>query len=136
MSPDNSCSRARRRVLVVDDDPLLRRYLAAEFQPGYDVLTAENYASAIDLLCVDGEAGVSAVVTDFMFGPGPDGIDLLTEVQRRWPSCVRLLVTGSSPCGRLENALETEVAHHVVSKPWRHGEVLAAVERLTSTGAT
>ncbi len=116
-----------RRVLVVDDDPSIRRALARELQREFEVCLADGYATAIQLL--DGDAGFFAVVSDLMMGPGANGADLLTEVRRRSPRSARLLVSGTVTEGQATCVVEDGVAHEFIGKPWQSGEVLAAIQR-------
>lgn len=113
-------------VLVVDDEPLVRRALARELGAGYVVLEASGPVDALALLD-QGAGRFAAIVTDLAMDGNPNagGLELLAEVARRWPLCVRVLVSGS---------LGTEhgqigAAHVVIATPWRTGEILAAIER-------
>lgn len=70
------------RVLIVDDDPILRTVAA-------EILTQEGHACAE---AADGELALAwlaanpadLVITD-MFMPRKDGLEVLHEVKARWP---------------------------------------------------
>lgn len=72
---------ARRRLLVVDDDPnslfLAQRHL---LNAGYDVVAVGDFAPALEVIERDGTAAFSAVVTDYCM-PGGTGLDLLRRVR-------------------------------------------------------
>ncbi len=81
-----------RRVLLVDDDPLVRETLAMQMESeGYDVLTAEGGTAALALLAA-GEA-VDVLVTDLSM-PGMDGVAVIRAARDRVPNLPAVLLTG------------------------------------------
>jgi len=83
---------AGRRVLVVEDDELVREVLMTSLEDvGFVTLGAENAASAIARL--DQGGGVDALITDFSM-PGMNGLDLIHEVHARKPGLPAILLTG------------------------------------------
>jgi CheY-like chemotaxis protein len=91
-APDRRDRRARRRLLVVDDEPLVaatvRRQLAAEF--------AVDAASGVgDALARIASGRYDAVVCDADM-PGPGGLQLLDALRRDAPELARrlLFITG------------------------------------------
>lgn len=120
--------RPRRRILVVDDDPHVRRALArliGEPHGEFAVLQADGYAEALSLLA--STEGIQAVLSDMSMGPGPGGFELLAEVRRRWPTHARLLVSGTPDVREGEDLVRSGIAHAFLPKPWPPGAVLPAV---------
>lgn len=105
-------------VLVVDDEPLMRRALARELRSAYTVLEAASVEEAMALL--ERAEPVCAVVTDLNM-EGGTGRELLEVVQRRDPLCARVLV---SAVARPQVGEECQT---FVRKPWHDGELRAAV---------
>jgi two-component system response regulator HupR/HoxA len=121
------CSPApRRSVLVVDDHDAVRRALARELGQEFEVLVADGPAAARRTLEI--KAGIIAVVSDLMM-PEPSGLELLADVRDRWAGCVRVLVSGALTPEQAEPIRRAGVAHLVVLKPWRYGELLAALKK-------
>jgi PAS domain S-box-containing protein len=88
---DNTC-RAPARLLLVDDDQLVRSTLAAELRDrGYEVAEAVGGAAALGLL--DAGEWVDLLVTDLSM-PGMDGATLIYESQKRRSGLPAVLVTG------------------------------------------
>jgi signal transduction histidine kinase/FixJ family two-component response regulator len=80
------------RVLVVDDEELLREVLAQNLEDrGYDVLVAASGPEAIALLAA--EEAVDVLVTDLSM-PGMDGVALVRAAQKRRPGLPAVLLTG------------------------------------------
>jgi DNA-binding NtrC family response regulator len=112
-------------VLVVDDEPGILRVLTRELSRDFEVQTARSPSEALGLW--EGEGQVCAVVSDLHMGGGPTGITLLQEVQRRAPTCVRILVSAVERFDQVQDALASGVVHRFLSKPWLDGQVLATL---------
>jgi len=80
------------RVLVVDDEELVREALAANLAfEGFSVLTAANGTEALTLL--DAAEKVDAVITDLSM-PGMDGLAFIRAARDRHPGLPAVLLTG------------------------------------------
>lgn len=77
-------------ILLVEDEPSilssLRRVLGRD---RYEVLTAESGAAGLAVL---ESRSVDVVVSDMRM-PGISGVEFLSEVIKRWPQTMRLLLT-------------------------------------------
>jgi DNA-binding response OmpR family regulator len=105
-----------RRVLVVDDDPLLSRAIVRILvADDYVVDVAHALRPALERL---DENAYAAVVTDFDLGPGAtDGGDtILRASQVRQPDALRVLMTGRSM--EEVSAGTRELAHEFLAKPF------------------
>jgi len=90
--PPAVSNHAPARVLLVDDEDLIREVLADRLaDAGYTVLVAANGAEALGLL-VAGEV-VDLLLTDLSM-PGMDGLTLIREAQEHNPYLPALLLTG------------------------------------------
>lgn len=87
-------------VLVVDDEPNVRRALARLLSgSGYTVHTAADGEEALTRLA---EQKMAAIVTDIVL-PGIDGIELLRRIRSTDPDLPVVVITGGP---RLETAIE------------------------------
>lgn len=78
------------RVVVVDDEPAVGRSLGRLLATrGFEVRVCSDGTAALALLEA---APADAVLSDFNM-PGMNGLDLLGEVRRRWPTMRRVLVS-------------------------------------------
>lgn len=81
-----------RRVLLVDDEALVRSTLADALRAqGFEVEEADGGQAALARL--GGPGSFDLLVTDLAM-PGMDGLELLREVRRRCPGLPALVVTG------------------------------------------
>ena len=79
------------RILVVDDEEAILETMTFTFEDDYDVLTSSDARRALELL--DENAPVAVVLTDQRM-PNMSGVEFLTEVWRRHPATVRMILTG------------------------------------------
>lgn len=85
----------RRRLVVVDDEPIIRTLIAAKFTelgfeawPAADALEAKKLVKAKD---------PDALVVDLDLGPGPTGIELITSLNAINPNLGFVLLTNFAP---------------------------------------
>ena len=90
------------RVLMVDDDAMVREVLAGELEArGFLVTTAADGAAALGLL--DAGHDLDLLITDYAMA-GLTGLDVITQTRRRRPGLPALLLTGFAEA-RAEEAL-------------------------------
>jgi CheY-like chemotaxis protein len=119
---------APRRVLVVDDEALVRRMLSLFLtRAGFAPVAVESGSAALDLLRA-GEA-FELLITDQSM-PGMTGCELIGEVVQLRPGLPVLLVTGYDMIGGLEQ-LPADVP--VLRKPAERAAFLSQVRTLLST---
>ena len=109
-------------VLVVEDDPTIRRGLAAELAAaGYDVLEAADGRQGIELF---GSAAPDLVLTDLAM-PVADGFELIREVRRAGATPVVVLSVRGGDLDKIR-ALDLG-ADDFVTKPFSVPELLARI---------
>jgi CheY-like chemotaxis protein len=117
------------RVLVVDDDALVRRTLSLSLtRAGFAATAVESAEAALDLLRA-GEA-FDLLVTDQSM-PGMTGCELIGEAARLRPGLPALLVTGYDLAGGLE-----QLPEHVpiLRKPAERAAFVGQVRALLGVG--
>jgi CheY-like chemotaxis protein len=102
----SSRSGRRRRVLLVEDEDIVRTVVAAQLEEeGYDVVLASGAREALGLL--ERSPTVDALVTDLNM-PGMSGLDLIRAVRGLGHAMPAILLTGNAEDGTplaLEGAL-------------------------------
>ena len=113
-------------ILVVDDDPSVRRVCAAVLSAaGYQVTTAGDGGAA--LLALEGSA-IDMVLTDLRM-PGISGLDLLSRVEPRRGETDVLVMTGHASIPTAVMAMRMGALDYL-EKPLKSNELLAVVERV------
>ena len=111
-----------KRVLVIEDDPVLRMDAASMLEEaGLDVVQLETGDSALSYVLEQSDE-VGAVFSDVQMPGDTDGLDLAQYIAGNWPSIVIVLTSGHvHPTQDLPGNIK------FVSKPWVPAEVLAAL---------
>jgi CheY-like chemotaxis protein len=118
-----------KRILVIEDDPVLRELLADWFlAAGYRVGTASEGASGIAQARLDRPA---LVVTDIHM-PGLGGAAVISQVARLYPGIPIIAISGHfrSDLGLSPSGAFALGASRTLAKPFTRGEVMGAVNAL------
>jgi DNA-binding NtrC family response regulator len=96
----------------VDDEPFVLKSLAATLRKHFEVISASGAAEALELLEHDPELRV--IVSDYRM-PGMDGRVFLARARERFPSVIRILLSGAGA----ENVVidEPDLVFRFLSKP-------------------
>jgi CheY-like chemotaxis protein len=114
----------RPLVVVVDDEPLLRKLMGAALEGQYRVLLAEDGAGALRLFGGPGGEGIAAVVTDIRM-PGMDGLALAAALRDRGIEVPILFVSGYAVIGQAPGP--------ILPKPFSPDNLLDAVRQLLTS---
>jgi nitrogen regulation protein NR(I) len=119
----------KKQVLIVDDEPNLRKILAAQLsRDGYDVMTAEDGEQGLSMLR---EHHIDLVVTDLKM-PKVDGMTLLREALREDPELPVVMITAHGTVDTAVEALKTG-AFDYLTKPFDKDEVRQIVAKALKT---
>jgi len=114
------------RLLAVDDNvntlEIIKRNLNDE---GYEVLTAQDVAKAVEVLELN---DIDLVITDFKM-PKTSGLDLVKHVRENYKDTEVMMITGYPS---IESAVEAvkKGADEYLVKPFTNEELLSAVQRV------
>ncbi|MBN1550232.1 sigma-54-dependent Fis family transcriptional regulator [bacterium] len=117
------------RILIVDDEPNMRRILSASLkQEGYSTYLAGNGIEALEILS---QTAVHVVITDLKM-PQLDGMQLLSEINARFPDIPVIVITAH---GTIENAVEAmkRGAFEYILKPFEMDELRLIVSKACTT---
>ena len=119
------------RVLIIDDEPEIRRNLTIGLtQEGYTVVACPDGISAVHELNRASERGVGFhyLVTD-IFMPDIDGLKILKVIKSQHPELPVLVITGFGD-DRLKFTALSEKNTGYLDKPFEIPELVEALERL------
>ncbi|PSJ36335.1 response regulator [Allosphingosinicella deserti] len=89
------------RVMVVEDEPLLRMMLADQLgEDAFEVLEAENADVALSILRTSG-LELNAVITDVRMPGSMDGLELARRISVTWPHLKVYVTSGHCQAGDL-----------------------------------
>ncbi len=116
----------KKRIMFVDDEPKILDGLRRMLRPmrkEWDVSFAENGPAALELM----EQEHFDVVISDMRMPGMDGAALLTEVKKRSPDTIRIVLSGQSDRETIFRSVGP--AHQFMSKPCDAEKIKKLVSR-------
>lgn len=131
--PEESASGPRRRyrVLLVDDDPLVRRSFRRLLASHCDVIEAEGGQAALELLEEDDRFDV--VLCDIMM-PRMDGVAFYERVVAEGsPLAEQFVFVSGGTFTRRTHEFVDSTGHIVLEKPVRRDLLLAVIERVASS---
>ncbi len=128
-APGGLASARTPRVLVVEDEILLRLDLAEELRAhGYAVIEAASADEAREILAARPE--VDVVLTDVQMPGTMDGVALARLIGERWPAVKVVVISGAWRPGMNAPWLSA-----VLHKPVPSATIVRLVDRLTAPGA-
>lgn len=117
----------RRRVLVVDDDPSVRRLLRVTLLTfdGLEIVEASDAVEALE--CLEAERPPDLILLDWRL-PEASGAEVLKELRRRGHDVPVIVLTGD---GQVDRQLaESLGADRFLTKPFSPTKLLDTVEQL------
>lgn len=117
---------ARTRILVVDDEEAILETMAFTFEDDYEVVTSSSPSDGLAKL--DAYAPVAVVISDQRM-PEMTGVEFLARVYERYPSTVRMILTGFADMDATIRAINDGHVYAYVTKPWEPDQLKQVVRR-------
>ncbi len=121
--------KSKTRILFVDDEPNILRGLKRSLRPlreYWDMTFVEGAENALTVL----EKETFDVILSDMRMPGMDGSQLLEIVQKKYPTLVRIILSGHSDEAMIMKSVKS--AHQYLSKPCEKELLISAITRACS----
>ena len=120
-----------RRLLLVDDDPMVRQTLANLLRSvGHKVIEADGGSEGLARLA---DSSVDLVLTDLGM-PGVSGWDVARASREQRPGLPVVLLTGWGDQPGMEESRERRLVDRVLGKPVRLEDLQAVIAELTPPG--
>ena len=121
-------------LLCVDDEPIvltaLRDQLRRAYGSEYVIDVAESAEEALELL--DELAGeghrLLVIVSDWLM-PGMKGDEFLVQAHRRFPTVVKIMLSGQAELAAVDRARREAGLHEFLAKPWNAQELVKAIDQ-------
>lgn len=120
-------------ILCVDDEVIilnsLLRQLQAAFGDRYVYEISENAEEALEIVeeLQAENTDVIVIVSDWLM-PGMKGDEFLTEIHKKFPKVVKILLTGQADEAAVERAKTQANLHRYLQKPWSEQELIACIQ--------
>ncbi|MBC7183788.1 MAG: response regulator, partial [Marinobacter sp.] len=112
-------------LLVDDEDNILRSLKRVLRREPYEILTASSGEEALEKMAAQ---NFDLVISDARM-PGMDGPTLLSQIKRKYPRCIRILLTGYADMGSTIKAINEGQIYRYISKPWDDEELKLVIRQ-------
>jgi DNA-binding NtrC family response regulator len=119
-------------VLCVDDEPNILRSLQWMLHKDFNVMTAPDGFTALDLLR---KHDFDVIVSDQRM-PGMIGSEFLREARKLAPRAMRILLTGYSDMQAILRSINDGEVFRLINKPWSNEELSATVSEAATIANT
>jgi len=110
----------RIRILYVDDEVNNLAAFRATFRRDYDIFTAPHINEAYQIL--NEEQPIHLVIADQRM-PGMTGVEFLTDIRKKYPDPLRVLLTAHMDLEALIEAVNEGRIYRYIRKPWNEAEL-------------
>lgn len=119
------------RILIIDDDALLRNVLAkALVHAGHTVIQAEDGRQGIDLMRA---TEVDVAITDLIM-PVQEGVETIIALRRDHPDVPVIAMSGGASNSPLYLEIAEKIgARHILSKPFLTRELVALIGEILAS---
>ncbi len=119
-------------VLFVDDDEQIIQALkrAVKKEPYISYFTCDVHEAFVALLNND----ISVIVSDLNM-PGINGLELLKQVEKKYPDIIRIVLSGSSNSERIISAINQGSIYRYILKPWNDDELKITIRHAVDLAA-
>lgn len=114
------------KVLLVDDDPLVRSHIEIQLESlGHGVLAAENADEALERF--SSESGIDLVISDVRMPGSLDGFELASALRQMRADLPLLLISGNTgSVNGTDKAMESSA--HFLAKPFGRRELSEKIQ--------
>ena len=117
------------RILFVDDEPQVTNALARALRAEpYEIHCRDSAAAGLELLA---ELDFDIVVSDEQM-PGMSGCDFLAEVRRRYPTTIRIILTGQASTEAAIRAINNGGVYRFFTKPCNPDDLKVTLRQAVS----
>jgi len=114
-------------VLVVDDDPMVRKAVVAQITSlGYSVVEASSPAEALDVVARNDR--LDLMFSDIVMPGAIDGLELARLIRERRPDLKVLLTSGYPDLKAARSSEDSYVQWDILKKPYRRPDLKQALE--------
>ena len=119
-------------LLCVDDEIIvltaLKDQLRRAFGTEFHVDVAESAEEALELLDELAEQGhrLLVIVSDWLM-PGMKGDEFLVQAHKRFPTVVKIMLSGQAQQDAVERAKREGGLHDFLAKPWNAAELVETI---------
>ena len=121
-------------LLCVDDEIIvltaLKDQLRRAFGSQFHIDVAESAEEALELLDeLSGQGHRLLVIVSDWLMPGMKGDEFLVQAHHRFPSVVKIMLSGQAEQAAVDRARKEAGLHEFLSKPWNAAELVESINQ-------
>ena len=121
-------------LLCVDDEIIvltaLKDQLRRAFGSQFHIDVAESAEEALELLDeLSGQGHRLLVIVSDWLMPGMKGDEFLVQAHRRFPSVVKIMLSGQAEQAAVDRARKEAGLHEFLAKPWNAAELVESINQ-------
>lgn len=119
-------------IICVDDERIVLDSLKVELKrslgKNYIIETADSGEDALEVIdeLVNEHYEVPLVISDYIM-PNMKGDELLKEVHKKYPSIIKIMLTGQADTEGVTNALNYANLYRFIAKPWNSADLVMTI---------
>lgn len=114
-----------KKMLLVDDEPNITRSIMRICRNrGYEIFIASSAAEALEIIAAE---KIQVVLSDQLM-PQMTGSEMFERIQEKFPSVVRILLTGYTAIEGLTSAVNKGAVFRILFKPWDDDNLLKTID--------
>lgn len=124
---------SKSAIICVDDASFILDTLEIElkkaFNGNYHFETAKNADESLEIIEELQEESIETVVivSDWLM-PGLKGDEFLIEVHKKYPSIIKIMLTGQADEAAIERDKIQANLHQCLQKPWNYRDLIETIE--------
>ena len=115
----------RGNLLIVEDDPIMLKYLKRIFERKYNVKAAKSAYEGLEIIT---EGYNPHVILSDQNMPGMSGSDFLYETMKLLPDAVRVVLTAHPSPGNMLSSINTAHTFMMLTKPINERELVMSIK--------
>lgn len=115
-------------ILIVDDEPEILQSLFGLLRREFELFIAETGEHALEIMS---QQAIQVVMTDQRM-PGMTGVELMAQIQKRYPNAVRIIFTGYADIKVVIEAINSGGLFRYLTKPWDPDELVEVLKLASS----
>lgn len=117
----------QQRILFVDDEKQILKSIRRLFMDTeYEVFVAESGIEALKIL---ENQEINLVISDMRM-PNMSGYELLSEVKKRFPHIIRIILSGFAEERIVFDSLQKNIAKLYILKPWENSSLIDTIDKV------
>lgn len=117
----------QKKILFVDDEKQILKSIRRLFMDTeYEVFIAESGMEALKIL---ENQEINLIISDMRM-PNMNGYELLSEVKKRFPHIIRIILSGFAEERIVFDSLQKNIAKLYILKPWENSSLIDTIDKV------